>query len=123
MKKAVCILVQKDGLILGVSRKYDPNNFGLAGGQVEPGETEEQAVVRELKEETGLDIVNIQKVFEHTEDREYWTSCWTGDVSGEISTKEAGVVRWVKPEVLLQGCFGTYNRLLFQAMNIKFEEK
>lgn len=114
MKAAVCILVlNSEGLVLGVSRKHDPNDFGLPGGKVDPGETEEQAVIREMKEETGLDISNIKNIFQHTAEREYWTSCWTGDITGTIHTKEVGVVKWVEPDVLLQGCFGQYNKILF----------
>src|ERR1035437_3070592 len=60
MKKAVCILVYNDdGEILAVSRKNDPNDLGLPGGKVDPGETEEEAVVREMLEETGLEISKI----------------------------------------------------------------
>ena len=34
---AVCVIIQNDdGKILGVSRKDDPNMFGLAGGKVDP---------------------------------------------------------------------------------------
>ena len=117
MKRAVCIyLKNSEGLILAVSRKHDPNDFGLPGGKVDPGETEEQAVIREMKEETGLKISNLKKVFQHTAEREYWTSCWTGEVSGKIQTSEKGVVSWVVPEVLIKGCFGEYNKKLFDAI-------
>lgn len=119
LPRAVCILIQNDeGQILGVSRKHDPNDFGLPGGKVDPDESEEEAVVRELKEETGLDITGIKKVFQHTAEREFWTSCWTGTVSGEIHTREKGVVRWIDKEVLLRGAFGEYNGRLFKALNI-----
>ena len=36
--------------------------FGLPAGLIDPGETPEQAARRELKEETGLDIVEIRRV-------------------------------------------------------------
>jgi 8-oxo-dGTP pyrophosphatase MutT (NUDIX family) len=33
-----------------------PNNFGLWGGGIDPGETPEQAVIREAREELGIDL-------------------------------------------------------------------
>ena len=63
MKNSVVALIfHKDhmenpiDIILGVSRKNDHNDFGLVGGSVEENETFEEAIIREVKEETGLDI-------------------------------------------------------------------
>ena len=41
-----------------IKRKYPPfqNYLALPGGQVEYGEKTEEAVIREIKEETGLDV-------------------------------------------------------------------
>lgn len=124
MKRAVCILLFNDeGKVLGVSRKDNPNDFGLPGGKVDLAETEEEAVVRELREETGLEITEVRKVFQHSAEREYWTSCWTGKVTGTIHTSEKGVVKWVEPEVLIQGCFGEYNKLLFESLSSKEDKE
>jgi mutator protein MutT len=54
-----CILI-KDGKFLlqhrGPNADYDPNTWGFFGGHIEPGETPEQAVHREMREELQIDI-------------------------------------------------------------------
>jgi len=40
----------------GPSFKYFPNHWTLAGGKVEKGESPEKAIVREVREELGLDL-------------------------------------------------------------------
>ncbi len=55
---AVDALIIYEGKIVLIKRKNPPyqGHFALPGGFVEIGETVEAAVVREAKEETGLDI-------------------------------------------------------------------
>ena len=43
------------GIVL-IERKNEPKGFALPGGFVGVGESVEQAVIREMKEETGLDV-------------------------------------------------------------------
>jgi len=43
------------GIVL-IERKNDPKGFALPGGFVEVGESVERAGIREMKEETGLDV-------------------------------------------------------------------
>ena len=49
-----------DKIVL-IRRKNPPPGWALPGGFVEYGETVEQAVMRETKEETGLDLVDIRQ--------------------------------------------------------------
>jgi ADP-ribose pyrophosphatase YjhB (NUDIX family) len=47
------------GRLLMVQRGHDPHRglWSLPGGRIEDGESARQAVVREVREETGLDVV------------------------------------------------------------------
>ena len=58
------IIIRNDKSIVLVKRKDDPfkGSFALPGGHVEYGETVEEAVVREAKEETGLDV-DVEDLF------------------------------------------------------------
>jgi 8-oxo-dGTP diphosphatase len=56
---AACALVDADGRVLIAQRPADKAMAGLwefPGGKVEAGETPEQSLIRELREELGIDI-------------------------------------------------------------------
>ncbi|MFQ6327864.1 NUDIX hydrolase [Nocardia sp. CWNU-33] len=56
-------VVQHDGKVLLLQRPTDDFMGGiweLPSGKVDPGETLDQALIREVKEETGLDITGIR---------------------------------------------------------------
>lgn len=52
------ILFDARGRLLVIRRGHDPGRglWSLPGGRVETGETDEQALIREMHEETGLDV-------------------------------------------------------------------
>ena len=49
------LLLDDAGRVL-LCRKVDGRSWGLVGGAVEPGETPAEAVIREAREETGLEV-------------------------------------------------------------------
>jgi ADP-ribose pyrophosphatase YjhB (NUDIX family) len=54
------IIVTGEGLLL--QRRGDNGLWGLPGGSVEPGESVADAVVREVREETGLEVRPVRLI-------------------------------------------------------------
>lgn len=62
-RAAVVVLNRREGKILLMRRcKYGRNYYVVPGGGVEEGETLREAALREVKEETGLDVVITRKL-------------------------------------------------------------
>lgn len=55
----VDIIIEIDGKIALIKRKYPPLGWAIPGGFVEKGESLEAAAAREAKEETGLDLEDL----------------------------------------------------------------
>jgi len=123
---AQVVLIDKDGLVCLVSRKDDHKDFGLPGGKVDKGETYEEAAIRETKEETGLDVSNLECIFAmHRKGRMGYT--YLADYAGKIShdkEDEPHVVKWGKMSEAKKGSFGYWNKLVEKALKsreIKFK--
>ena len=97
---AVSAAIIRDGKLLVVRRARPPaqNHYTFPGGAVEPGETLTQAVVREIREETGLAIEPVA-LAGHREvimrdsagrvERHFVVLCFAARwISGEATTSE-----------------------------------
>ena len=58
------MLVEHDGrLLLGRQSRFPPRSFSALAGFVEPGESIEEAVAREVKEEAGVTVRDVSYIF------------------------------------------------------------
>lgn len=58
----LCLIEDGDKILLQNRAKKDWQGYVLPGGHVEPGESFVDAVIREMKEETGLTILEPRLV-------------------------------------------------------------
>jgi ADP-ribose pyrophosphatase YjhB (NUDIX family) len=125
MITAQVVLINKEGLVLGVSRKDNHSDFGLPGGKMDPEDDNDPKVtaIRECKEETGLNITDLELVFAiHKSGNMGYT--YLAKYSGEIEHDEPHVVKWVPFQVLINGSFGRYNEMVSESltsMGVQFE--
>lgn len=120
MKGTVQVVLLKDGLVLGVSRKTDHNDFGLVGGSLEDYDmTPEAGAIRECSEETGLNISNLRLIYLKpcSDGRIGYTylADWSGDINFDFE-KEPHVVKWCKFSELIKGTFGHWNLQVYHSL-------
>lgn len=87
MGKAARAIIVDNGKLLVMHRdKHGSEYYTLVGGRITSHETPEQALVREVKEETGLDVTAARLVFveEHPEpyNSQYIFLCQVADHNG-----------------------------------------
>lgn len=112
------VLINEHNQILGVSRKHDHTDMGLVGGKVDPEDNFDlvAAAIRETKEETGLDIFDLEIIYAAN-----WGNFmqWTflAKWKGEIYTEEPHVVKWIDAQTLVQGSYQDFNLEVLTSLN------
>lgn len=100
----LCLIYKDDKILLQNRIKKDWKGYTLPGGHIEPGESFVDAVIREMKEETGLDIFNPKlcgiKQFPTPEGRYVVLLYKTDEFSGELMSSEEGQMEWIYRENL-----------------------
>ena len=96
-KIAVCVLIidKESCNFLSVSLKEDHDDFNLPGGKVEVGENVVSAGIREVKEETGINIYNLKFLYEGMDNDFQVITFYTNNFDGDIYTTENHVVKWL----------------------------
>ena len=96
----LCLIEDGDRILLQNRVKKDWQGYTLPGGHVEPGESFVDAVIREMKEETGLTVTDPRlagvKQFPIENGRYivllFKATRWTG----ELVSSEEGQMEWVE---------------------------
>ena len=101
----LCLIRRENEYLLQNRIKKDWEGYTLPGGHVEPGESIVDAVVREMKEETGLTVLNPKlcgvKQFP-IEGGRYIVFLFTADeFTGEVISSEEGEMHWVNKDELM----------------------
>ena len=104
--EVVAAIIRHEGRILATQRGYGDFKDGweFPGGKMEPGETAEEAVVREIREELKVEIVPERLVT--TVECDYpkfhlTMHCFLSSIrSGTVSLVEHEAAKWLKPDEL-----------------------
>ncbi|MCW3996507.1 MAG: NUDIX hydrolase [Candidatus Bathyarchaeota archaeon] len=100
-KTSTAIIQFPNTQILLIKRNTRPfkGYWALPGGRMDPGETIEQTIIREVKEETGLDVTiervigeYVEKGFKDDVEYEFYPTCFlVKPVGGEIKRQETEI--------------------------------
>jgi 8-oxo-dGTP diphosphatase len=104
-RTATAIIEFPQDTILLIKRDTVPfkGYWALPGGRAEPGETVEQTIVREVKEETGLDVAVVRKIGEYHEQGiqggvkyDYYPACFLVKVVGGEMKRQQGEIQEIQ---------------------------
>ncbi|MPQ45204.1 NUDIX hydrolase [Clostridium tarantellae] len=113
MKLGTLCYIEKDNKILLLHRTKKENDIHEGkwigvGGKFEQGETPEECVIREVKEETGLELRNPVlrgiMTFPKFKDNEDWYvfAFAAKDFTGKLIECDEGKLKWIAREEVLQ---------------------
>jgi 8-oxo-dGTP pyrophosphatase MutT (NUDIX family) len=104
-QEAIVAVVRRGERVLVIQRGPGarlPGYWAPLSGTLEPGETQEECLVREVREEVGLRVSPVAKVWEsQTHDgkfRLHWWMAEAEEVEVVMDPGEVSDVRWVTPQ-------------------------
>lgn len=128
MHYSVGALIKQDDKYLLIDRAIPPFGFAAVAGHIDEGEEAEQSLIREVREETGLDIEKYNLLFEEeiAENKcskginvHYWY-LFECEVSGEIkrNERETKSIDWYSKEEIKKLELESVWKYLFKKLKI-----
>ncbi len=105
--EGVVAVIERDGRLLAIRRAAGVLAGGcwcLPGGAIEPGETQAEALAREVREEVGLEVQPVREIWRWLRPdgrlRLYWWLAHLPDDAPEPTpaASEVAEIRWVRRE-------------------------
>ncbi|MEQ1903099.1 MAG: NUDIX domain-containing protein [Pirellulaceae bacterium] len=96
-KAVVAVAMHAEKLLIIRRSEYvrAPHHFCFPGGGIEAGETHEEAIIREMKEELTLDIQPVARIWTSKTSSGYELNWWRVNLAEEFSiTPNAQEVAW-----------------------------
>ena len=107
VRYGVIAVAMRDGKLLVIRRSVHviaPRTLCFPGGGIEPGETPEQALVREFREELGETVVPVRQIWESVTPWRVHLRWWLGKLVEPFqlvpNEKEVEAVEWLTVDEL-----------------------
>lgn len=121
---AVAVVFRRDpvmGNTVLIDQRLETSMLGglweFPGGKIEPGETSAECVVREVKEEIGIDVVTESELATIEHEYTHFTITLIAHIcryqAGEAQPLQCADVRWIQPDQLKDYAFPMANQKLF----------
>ncbi|MBQ8995595.1 MAG: (deoxy)nucleoside triphosphate pyrophosphohydrolase [Oscillospiraceae bacterium] len=123
----VAAVLYRDGKIYATQRGYGPQKDGweFPGGKVEIGETPEEAIIREIREELGVEIIPLEKLAEVDQDYPnisiHLVCFWSRILEGEPTLTEHEAAKWIGLSELENVEWLPADRMVIEAVRDKMQ--
>lgn len=102
-KIAKVVIINKSGKVLLLLRRKDqlfPQRWDLPGGHLVVGESWEEGAIREVKEETNLDLKDLEMIWDKGKNKYFKTSSFAGNLFNKEQLPEHDDFIWADPKKL-----------------------
>ena len=117
------VIQNEEGKILIAQRNLKKSQGGLwefPGGKIEPNETKEEAIIREIKEEMDIDIETKkfidQKIFNYPDKDINLIAIECKQIKGDIKLNEHEDIKWVNKNELRNFNFAPADKFIINAI-------